>query len=69
MKERIAASIRVNQAPVGTFVSADERYTPSKAPNTKKKNKTMKRLICHLMIATSATIEVVMSVTHTTHTP
>ena len=44
IEDSMAASIMVNQAPVGTLVSAEERYTPSRQPKTRKKNITIRIL-------------------------
>ena len=59
----------MNQAPVGTLVRADERYTPSKQANTRKKNITIRKLRRQIIIATKETRHVVMKVTNITHTP
>ncbi len=55
MKERMAARSKVNQAPVGTLVSAELAYAPSKQPKTRKKNRTMKTLIRQITMATRLT--------------
>lgn len=62
----LTARRRVNHAPVGTFVRAEERYTPSRQPKTRNKNKTMNMLIRQMMIATRDTRHVVIKVTKMT---
>ena len=69
MHERMHASISVNQAPLGTLVSAAERYAPSKEPKTRKKKMTMRMLKRHTSIATRETRQVVINVTKITQTP
>lgn len=55
MKERMAASRMVNQAPEGILVRDDERKTPSKEPKMRKKNRTMKTLKRQITMATRLT--------------
>jgi hypothetical protein len=67
--ERIDARTSVNQAPLGTLVSAAERYKPSRHPKTRKKKKTMRTLKRQTRIATRETRQVVINVTKMTQTP
>ena len=69
MLERRIASTSVNHAPSGTFVAAEERYRPSKLPNTRKAMATIVTGRRQIMIATRQTIQVVMKVTKMTQTP
>jgi hypothetical protein len=59
----------VNQAPVGTFVSAEERYVPSKQAIMIHGRMTLKGLMRHTNIAANETMHVSKLVTNITQTP
>jgi hypothetical protein len=63
------ASTRVNQAPSGTFVSADDRYRPSSAPKARNPIATTTIGSRQMITATREIMKVVMNVTKITHTP
>lgn len=69
MLESTMARTRVNQAPSGTFVSAEDRYRPSRQLNITKPAKTMTGWILQVIKATMETMHVVMNVTRITQTP
>ena len=69
MLARIMARRRVNQAPSGTLVSAEERNRPSSVTNGINIARTRKVFNRQTMIATKVTIQVVIKVTRMTQTP
>ena len=69
MLDKMTARSRVNQAPLGTLVSADDRYAPSRLPKTRKPRRTRKGFSCQTSKATIETMQVVIKVTKITHTP
>ena len=69
MLERTMARTSVNHAPSGTFVSAEERYRPSRQLNIIKPVTTMTGWIFQVIKATMETMHVVMNVTRITQTP
>lgn len=69
MLESTTERTRVNHAPSGTFVSAEDRYMPSRQLNTRKPAKTMRGWSLQMIRATMETMQVVMKVTRMTQTP
>ena len=69
MLDKMIARSRVNQAPLGTLVSAEDRYAPSRLPKTRKPKSTRIGLSSQTIKATIETMHVVMKVTRITHTP
>ena len=69
MLERTQARARVNQAPSGTLVSADERKAASSAAKGRKTKSMRNGFRRHTSRATRATIQVVRKVTRITQTP
>ena len=60
---------RVNHAPSGTFVRAEERYRPSRVTRGSQTAKTRKGFVFQTIRATRVTRFVVMKVTRMTQTP
>ena len=67
--ERTKARASVNQAPVGTFVRAEDKKAPSSRANMSQPKATRNGFQRQTNRATRATMQVVMKVTRMTHTP
>ena len=69
MQDSRAARSSVNQAPLGTFVSAEDKKAPSRAANTKKNGIIIKGCSFQTNRDDNETMQVVIKVTRMTQTP